>query len=207
MLGFLALLLTGAAPPAARAAPTYDRPPISYADYPEDALRANRQGLVQVRLAIDAAGKVAGCTVVQSSGTPSLDAATCDILQSRAAFTPARDAAGRPVPDVYLQKIAWRIAGPVREPALDAAAQAWVNCLLTEAGSQARGHDPAESVADRAFAACTQGERGMLTAIAATVPKGATPVSEVPRELRQGIRETVLKRIAQLRAAEAGSSP
>ena len=203
-------ILAGAGVPPTRAAPTYERPPISYEDYPEEALRAEQQGVVEVRLDIGKTGKATGCRILHSSGVPSLDAATCTLLQARAAFAPARDATGKAVADTYDQKIAWRIAaGHAREPALDAAAQAWVDCLLAEAGPYAAGSDSADAVADRAFASCPEGERGLVAAIATVVPEGATPVKEVPPGLRAAIRQTVIERIARLRAEgpTAGSAP
>lgn len=208
MMSLVAAMLAAANVPMTRAAPTYQHPPISFEDYPQDALRAGQQGLVQVRLGIDRTGRVSACTIIRSSGAPTLDRATCRLLQSRAAFTPARDRRGRPVRDVYLQKIAWRISEDQgREPALDAAAQEWVNCLLAEAGGRAGRTDSGESIADQAFAACPQGERGLLAAIAATVPQGATPVTEVPTALRAAIRDTVLKRVSQLRSGAIAPPP
>jgi len=192
---------TGAATPATRAAPTFDRPPVSHDDYPAEALRAGQQGLVEVRLAVDARGKVTGCTILRSSGAPSLDATTCTLLQARAGFTPARDAAGRAVADTYDQKIAWRIAGgEARDPRLDAAAQAWVDCLMAEAGRQAGAADSADAVADRVLAACPQGERGLLAAMAVVAPEGAPPPVQLPAGLRAAIRDSVRRRVVQLRA-------
>ena len=66
-------------------------------DYPDAALRSEQEGSVTVRLAINASGEVAGCDVVRSSGSSALDSATCRIVQRRARYQPATDAAGRPV--------------------------------------------------------------------------------------------------------------
>jgi protein TonB len=76
-------------------------------DYPVDALRNNEQGTVGTRLQVDRTGRVSDCTVVQSSGSASLDKATCDILQKRAHFTPARNSDGQPIPDTYDQRVTW----------------------------------------------------------------------------------------------------
>jgi len=78
-------------------------------DYPREAIRNGEQGIVGVRLTVGADGKVADCAVIQSSGSPSLDVQTCRILWSRAQFTPARDAQGKPIQDTYSQRIRWEL--------------------------------------------------------------------------------------------------
>jgi protein TonB len=78
-------------------------------DYPEDAISNNEQGTVAVTLQIDSGGDVSGCTVEQSSGSETLDRATCSILTERARFAPARDLAGNAVPDRYTQRVVWRL--------------------------------------------------------------------------------------------------
>lgn len=80
-------------------------------DYPPDAFDRNRQGDVRFALDIGASGRVTNCRILVSSGTPSLDQATCRIIQSRARFTPARDAAGNPVPDTIASHIGWWLDG------------------------------------------------------------------------------------------------
>jgi TonB family protein len=200
----LSLLLAAAphAPPAHRAAPVAGSlvSLITTDDYPNAALRNEEQGTVAVALEVDPKGNVSSCTVTTSSGSDSLDTSTCRLMIERAHFTPAHDRRGRAVRDIYAQKITWRIsAGSSRDPRLDAAAQAWVDCLLAEARRQASGADSAERVADRAFAACPQGERGMLAAMTAVAPPGAAPTTQVPPAVRAAIRGSVLKGIAQLR--------
>lgn len=81
-------------------------------DYPAAAARLGEQGTVQVELAVNESGKVTHCTIIQSSGHPSLDNATCVILQRRARFIPAQDVDGRSVPDrVTTPPITWRLEG------------------------------------------------------------------------------------------------
>jgi TonB family protein len=199
----LALLLAAVPPaPPHRAAPTAGSLVrlISSDDYPNAALRNEEQGAVTVSLAVDPKGAVSSCTVTGSSGSDSLDTTTCRLMIERAHFTPAHDRRGRAVRDSYTQKITWRIsAGSNRDPRLDAATQAWVDCLLAEARRQASGTDSAEIVADHAFAACPQAERGMLAAITAVAPPGAPPSTQVPPAVRAAIRGSVLKVFAQLR--------
>ncbi len=78
-------------------------------DYPAEAIRRNEQGTVAFQLSINRQGWVSGCRIVSSSGSETLDRATCDIIRSRARFEPARDSAGRRVPDQYSGKIRWEL--------------------------------------------------------------------------------------------------
>ena len=84
---------------------------ISADDYPVDALRKNEQGSATARMTINPSGRVSACEIVQSSGSHSLDRATCAILSRRARFTPARDSYGRPTEDTDTQKITWQLEG------------------------------------------------------------------------------------------------
>jgi TonB family protein len=80
-------------------------------DYPEEALSRDEQGIVGFKLDVDQAGRVSRCTVTASSGSASLDSATCRIMTSRARFSPATDDAGRPVGDSINSHIRWQIEG------------------------------------------------------------------------------------------------
>ena len=82
---------------------------FSSEDYPVSALSANQQGTTAVRLTIGADGRVAGCDITSSSGSSSLDSATCNILRRRARFSPAMDSDGHPTTDTYSQRITWRV--------------------------------------------------------------------------------------------------
>ena len=120
-------VITPTAPPAPPAPPAAPPPPVvvtkaqsakgnlqnlfSGDDYPPDALRNEDQGTVSVSLNIGTDGRVTGCSVVGSSGSRSLDNATCRILRSRARFTPAKGSNGQPMTDTYSQRITWRLEG------------------------------------------------------------------------------------------------
>ena len=78
-------------------------------DYPDAARRREEQGTVRVSYVVDAEGRVTGCTIVQSSGSSSLDATTCRIFERRFRYAPARDAAGNPVPASLTQSVTWRL--------------------------------------------------------------------------------------------------
>ncbi len=78
-------------------------------DYPETAIDREEQGSVRVSLQIGTTGRVTGCSVTSSSGSRTLDQATCRILQSRARFTPATDSSGNPTSGSFSQTITWRL--------------------------------------------------------------------------------------------------
>lgn len=81
----------------------------SETDYPERALREGREGNVKFRLDISEEGKVKGCQIIESSGSEDLDTESCRIMSTRVKFTPAKDASGKSVPDVYFGNISWKI--------------------------------------------------------------------------------------------------
>jgi TonB family protein len=82
---------------------------FSQDDYPPAALRANEQGTVVFRLSVGADGRVFRCEVTRSSGSASLDEATCRILIVRARYTPARDREGRPTADIVPGRVTWTL--------------------------------------------------------------------------------------------------
>ena len=82
---------------------------ISGDDYPAAAMRNEEQGTVSIRLTIGSDGRVSGCDIASSSGSSSLDSATCNIIRRRARFTPARDSNGQPTSDSMTQRITWRL--------------------------------------------------------------------------------------------------
>lgn len=78
-------------------------------DYPADALRDEATGTVVARLTIGTDGRVSSCDIVSSSGTRSLDSATCRVLRSRARYTPAKLSNGQPTTDTDTARIVWRL--------------------------------------------------------------------------------------------------
>lgn len=80
---------------------------VSDADYPPAALRAEESGTTGFRLDVGTNGRVTNCTITSSSGSSSLDSATCRLMRSRARFTPARDTNGNPVTDSVSSRIKW----------------------------------------------------------------------------------------------------
>lgn len=92
------------APPDGSAVGVFD-----YDDYPSDALQANQQGEVVMRYWVETNGRLSDCKVVKSSGSASLDSATCGIVTERARLKPARNAEGLPVRSLTSSSIIWRI--------------------------------------------------------------------------------------------------
>ena len=82
---------------------------ITFADYPQSALRAREQGVVGVILDVGVDGRVPSCIVVRPSGSDALNSATCRIMHARMRFTPARDSNGQPAPSRMAQEIRWKL--------------------------------------------------------------------------------------------------
>lgn len=82
---------------------------FSAADYPFAAQRREQMGSTKMILLIDEAGKVADCTVTQTSGAASIDAQSCAIVRERGTFRPAIGLDGKPAKSAYTQTITWRL--------------------------------------------------------------------------------------------------
>lgn len=76
-------------------------------DYPDVAIRQGDSGVVRFVLLIDETGRVADCTVVETSGVAVLDAQSCALLRERAKFQPAIGLDGKPAKDSYAAKFRW----------------------------------------------------------------------------------------------------
>lgn len=111
------------APPAPRVKVTPSNSPhdpmnimrlFSVDDYPQEAIRREEQGTVSYRVTVGADGRVTRCEVAVSSGSASLDSATCSIIQRRARFRAARDQHGKSTEDQFNGRIRWVL--PEAEP-------------------------------------------------------------------------------------------
>lgn len=104
-----------AAPPAPRIQPKAATPrgnPGNWAttnDYPSRALREEREGVTGFRVTVSAEGRVTGCDITSSSGSPDLDEATCSNVTRRARFNPATDGEGQPTTGSYAGRVRWVI--------------------------------------------------------------------------------------------------
>lgn len=83
---------------------------ITEDDYPAASRRIGEEGVVEARYTVDLSGRARGCSVTVSSGFPRLDAATCERIERRFRFAPARrgDAA---VEEERTQKVRWALQG------------------------------------------------------------------------------------------------
>ncbi|RJY09106.1 TonB family protein [Aurantiacibacter aquimixticola] len=75
--------------------------------YPSAAIRAGEEGTVRMRLEVDAAGSVDGCTVTASSGSAILDEAACSGMREFARYAPALNDRGEPIPSTISQSIVY----------------------------------------------------------------------------------------------------
>lgn len=79
-------------------------------DYPWHSLMNDESGQVTVALLVNEQGRVADCSVIQTSGVAMLDAQSCVVLKDRATFIPAIGKDGKPAKDAFLQKINWKVS-------------------------------------------------------------------------------------------------
>lgn len=80
-------------------------------DYPRSAVQRRAQGTTYLRFIVLPSGRVRHCTVTRSSGHRDLDAATCPLLERSLRYRPARDAAGRAIPETISGQHDWQL-GP-----------------------------------------------------------------------------------------------
>lgn len=78
-------------------------------DYPRADFSNRNEGITTFLLGVAADGTTTGCRIVGSSGFPSLDARTCELLMRRAAFHPAKDGAGNAVASFYVNTVRWQV--------------------------------------------------------------------------------------------------
>jgi len=82
---------------------------ISNDDYPSAAQRAGDEGATTVRYTIGTDGRVSSCSVVNSSGSSTLDSTTCSLLQRRFRFRPAEDQNGNRIAETRTQTVRWEL--------------------------------------------------------------------------------------------------
>jgi TonB family protein len=80
---------------------------ISHKDYPRDALDRRQGGKLRYVLLIDEAGRVADCSIVETSGFAALDAQACILLKTRARFRNALGSDGKPAKDAVAGNFIW----------------------------------------------------------------------------------------------------
>lgn len=78
---------------------------VSNSDFPASA--KGDKGATTFRLDVDATGQVTACEIVKSSGSVTLDRATCSLMTTRGRFVPAQDDAGKPIAGTHVQTMRW----------------------------------------------------------------------------------------------------
>ena len=89
---------------------------VTTADYPKDAFSHGDEGSVGFRVEVTPNGRVANCTITQSSGSGLLDSTTCSLIQSRARFLPALDQNGHSVAGTYRNLVRWVLPRERKNP-------------------------------------------------------------------------------------------
>lgn len=110
MIAFLLAVALQAAPAATPGRPVPANDPatwVSINDYPREALEHHQEGAVGFSLEVSPAGYVQSCRITQSSGAPTLDAATCALVFVRARFEPSRERAQAAPDATYASRIRW----------------------------------------------------------------------------------------------------
>lgn len=79
------------------------------AAYPGGALLRGEQGIMRMRVIVDAQGAVEQCTIIKATETERLESPACEVMKS-AEFEPARDAAGQPMRSYYATSITYQIS-------------------------------------------------------------------------------------------------
>jgi len=168
-------------------------------DYPMGALLRRAQGTVHFSLRIDREGAPSRCTVTESSGDPDLDRVTCEILMSRARFSPARDAQGRAVEDRVSSRVRWILPedtlrglpfAPIRSITAITASPAGVTCQTTIGGLEAPGFSraapcPRWPAADGALIERVLSPGEVMTIVLEIAPLGSPhPIESELGELR-----------------------
>ncbi len=85
---------------------------LSSRDYPHEALRENKDGVVYFRLVVAEDGLPASCAVQRALNEAEFAAHTCKILLKRAKFAPATDQSGKAVKSLFQSSVRFNIGKP-----------------------------------------------------------------------------------------------
>lgn len=78
-------------------------------DYPRKALKEGKEGTTTFTVRISDTGQPSNCVIVQSSGSPDLDEATCKTIVKRGRFAPAKNENGQPIESEFSSAMIWKI--------------------------------------------------------------------------------------------------
>jgi len=74
-------------------------------DYPPAMLRKSMPGLVNVRLAIDEAGRITACHIQMPLSDPAFEESSCADIQHAFDFEPALDKDGKPIASYWITRV------------------------------------------------------------------------------------------------------
>lgn len=78
-------------------------------DYPKAELANGQESVVNIRLAVDATGKVTKCASISAFNAPAFNKLVCNVYLTRARFSPAELSDGTKVASYYSQNITFKI--------------------------------------------------------------------------------------------------
>lgn len=193
----------GTAQVAKPAAPIHSY--VSADDYPEEAARKGEEGTVEFLLTIGVDGQPTDCVVTNSSGSSSLDSASCLIMIERARFRPAKNAAGKPVIGQYQNRIVWRLESSGAGPAVDTATSLWLACSWGEAAKLVTSELSAAEVITRAFTACAPLEERIAVEMRKVSDTSLDPSKLIPN-LKNDVKGKLPEMLDRSRAALKGEA-
>jgi TonB family protein len=82
---------------------------FSSSDYPADMAARGEESQVEIRLLVDATGKVTKCTSLSHFKEQEFNKITCAAVMKRARFEPAELADGTKVPSYYIRRVIFRM--------------------------------------------------------------------------------------------------
>lgn len=89
--------------------PRWLRGRLRDSDYPPGLGEAGVYGRVHIRYVVETDGRVTHCSVTRSSGSAVLDRTTCDLIELRFRYDPARDRFGRPIRSNLIESYEWLV--------------------------------------------------------------------------------------------------
>jgi len=172
-------------------------------DYPEDAQKKGEQGTAEFLLTVGVDGQPTDCVITNSSGSSSLDSASCLIMMERARFQPALNEQGNPVVGNYQNRIVWRLEDSAIPPAIAAAGKLWTACAWGEAAKLAPSELSAAEIYARVVASCAPLEERIAIEMRKPGIEGLDAAKLIP-ELKKGMEAKLPGELDATRAALKG---